>query len=193
MRSYEQIFSDFKEGELTSFYQKLYPGLLTYTARLLGDEYAFLAEDCVQDAVFQAYRQQQSFVSPLQWKVFLYTCLRNAAISILRKGQARQNYLTQQENDQEPLSTDLSADFIEQETLSLLYEAIDSLPERYRHLFDLSFEQGLKNAEVAARLQVAEVTIKKQKARLIELLRDRLRGKMDEPGLWLLLALLAGE
>ena len=96
MTVYEQIFSDFKKGEIASFYEKMYPDLLIYTSRLLGANFAFLAEDCVQNAVFNAYNRQNSFTSPLQWKVFLYTCVRNEAISISRKGQAQQNYLSQQ-------------------------------------------------------------------------------------------------
>ena len=62
---------------------------------------------------------------------------------------------------------------IEQETLDLLYRAIDELPERYRTLFKLSFEQGLKNAEVAHLLHISESAVKKQKSQFIRLLRDK--------------------
>lgn len=189
MKIDECVFARFKEGDVNSFYEKMYAGLLTYTARLLGEDFAFLAEDCVQDAVYKAYLQRDSFTSPLQWRVFLYTCVRNGAISILRKGQARQNYLMQAGYTEE----DLSLDLIEQETLDILYNAIEALPEKYRTIFNLSFEQGLKNAEVAKRLQIAESTLKKQKARLIELLRDQLRGKMNENYLMLLLVVLTVE
>ena len=79
---------------------------------------------------------------------------------------------------------------IEQETLSLLYEAIESLPEKYRKIFDLSFEQGLRNAEIARQLEIAEITVKKRKARLIDLLKERLKGKLDDRSLELLLLLL---
>lgn len=183
MAIYEHIFSEFKEGHLTPFYEKMYPELLTYANNLLGEEYAFLSEDCVQDSVFKAYEQLKSFSAPLQWKVFLYTCIRNEAISIFRKGKAQKNYLSQSSVHEE----DLSTHFIEQETLTLLYEAIDALPEKFKILFELSFCQGLKNAEIAERLQLAEITIKKQKQQLIKLLRKNLEEKMDKEFLYLLL------
>ena len=91
------------------------------------------------------------------------------------------------------LIQDLSLDFIEQETITLLYEAINTLPEKYRTIFELSFEKGLKNAEIAQQLHVAEITVKKQKGRLIELLREKLKGKMDEASLGLLLYLLENQ
>ena len=186
MTIYEQIFSDLKKGEISSFYEKMYPELLIYTSRLLGEDFAFLSEDCVQNAVFKAYNRSESFTSSLQWKVFLYTCVRNEAISILRKGQAQRNYIARNEVENE----DLVLQFIEQETLTLLYEAIDKLPEKYRNLFELSFEKGLKNKEVAELFNIAESTVKKQKAKLIELLRVNLKGKIEDGYLGLLLMIL---
>lgn len=186
MTRYAYIFTEFRSGNITPFYERMYPELLLYTSRLLGDEYAFLTEDCVQDAIFQAYKRRGEFRSPLQWKVFLYTCIRNGVFSRLRKSRAQRNYLAQIDDRDE----DLSVSMIEQETLGLLYEAIESLPEKYRKIFDLSFEQGLRNAEIARQLEIAEITVKKRKSRLIDLLRERLKGQLDDRSLELLLLLL---
>lgn len=41
----------------------------------------------------------------------------------------------------------------------------------------MSFEQGLKNAEIAALLHVSESAVKKQKASMIQQLRDDLLRK----------------
>lgn len=186
MTIYKQIFDDFTDGDITSFYKVMYPELLVYVARILGDDFSFLAEDCVQDAVMKTYNRRDTFQSPLQWKVFLYACVRNGAVDVLRKAHARSNY-ADAIGDKGEANGNLMLDIIEQETLTLLYEAVDSLPEEYRTVFELSFEQGLKNAEAASQLNVAEVTIKKRKARLVKLLRDKLKGRMDESLLLLLL------
>ena len=183
---YKQVFAEFKEGTINSFYEKMYPELIIYASRLLGNEYAFLSEDCVQDAIFQAYKQRHSFSSPFQLKAFIYTCVRNKGISILRKGKAQSKYMAQIEDSEK----DLSVNFIEQETLTLLYEAIDSLPEKYKTLFDLSFEQGLKNAEVAKRLNISEIAVKKQKSRFKSLLYNQLKNKIDKEYLYFILLML---
>lgn len=187
MALYKQIFNDFTDGDISSFYKVMYPELLVYVARILGDEFSFLAEDCVQDAVMKAWNKRKTFPSYLQWKVFIYTCVRNGAISILRKGHAKSKYMDSADADSGG-NNNLMLDIIEQETLTLLYEAVSSLPEEYREIFELSFEQGLKNAEAAARLCVAEITIKKRKARLVSILHDHLKGRMDGQLLLLLLA-----
>ena len=74
----------------------------------------------------------------------------------------------------------------------MLFEAIDSLPEQYREIFDLSFESGLKNAEIAKMLGLAEVTVKKRKAKLLAMLHDKLGGLLDEKSIIMLLTIPAG-
>ena len=179
MATYEEIYHNFTKGDITPFYRTMYPELLLYAIGLLGEEFAFLAEDCVQDAIFNTYLQKNSFKTIGQWKVFLYTCVRNGAISVLRKGRAGHNYMALQEKVDENLMLDI----LEQETLTLLYQAIEALPEKYKELLELSFEEGLKNAEVAERLHISESSVKKQKSRIISLLRKNLGDKLNEPDL----------
>ena len=109
-------------------------------------------------------------------------------MSILRKSHAQETYLAEQDE----AGTDLVNDFIREEVLNQLYNATRELPAEHRRLFELSYEQGLKNAEVAAILQVSESTVTKRKAQTVELLRAALRrnGCYD---LLLLLGYLLGE
>lgn len=79
---------------------------------------------------------------------------------------------------------------IEQETLELLLDAIRRLPERYQRIFELSFEQGLKNAEIAVILGVSESAVKKQKHALITYLRNDLMKHADGDFISFLLFLL---
>lgn len=63
--------------------------------------------------------------------------------------------------------------------LCIIYGAIEELPAEYRTLLRMSFEEGLKNAEIAQRLGVAEITVKKRKAKMLEILRSKLGGNVD--------------
>lgn len=163
----EQIFQEFCRGDIDSFYRYVYPDILVYASNLLKGDLAYNAEDCVQDAIEASYMRRGEFRNAIQWKAFIITCIRNNAISILRKKEAKTNYINQIEIT-EPITEDVLNDLIELETKIRLYNAIASLPEHLIQIFNLSFEQGLKNAEIAERLGVAEITVKKRKSRLIE-------------------------
>ncbi|MDE6424501.1 MAG: RNA polymerase sigma factor, partial [Muribaculaceae bacterium] len=119
-----------------------------------------------------------------QWKAFILTCIRNQAISVFRSDNAAGNYTEYVRNSSE-LHEDMLLDYIHRETLSRLYRAIDDLPPDMRELLELSFGKGLKNSEIAARLGVAEITVKKRKARLILMLRKSLPDSA-----WILLLLM---
>ena len=83
----------------------------------------------------------------------------------------------------------MSLDIVEQETVDIIYTAVQSLPEIYRQIFELSFEQALRNSEVAEQLAIAEITVKKRKARLLELLRQRLGRSISEEYILMLLSM----
>lgn len=181
----EQIFNDFKRGHIESLYAEGFAPLKAFAARYLTDTYAMMAEDCVQDAIVHAYQTRLTFVSPFQMKTFLFTCVRNSCISILRKTVSKANYLSAQEEGYEE---ELSAAIIEQETLDRLHEAIAQLPEKYQEIFKMNFEQGLQHAEIARLLGITIDGVNKRKARMIYLLREKLKG--DEQTL-LLITLLS--
>ena len=166
----------------------MYGDLLLYASRRLGEEASFMAEDCVQDAIYKVYQLRDTFLSAATFKAYLYSCIHNQAVSILRRQAAQANYLEQQTEEAFQLS------ILEQDVLELLFDAIQNLPERYRRLFELSFEQGLKNAEVAALLNVSESAVKKQKANLVKQLRGELQRRTNEDYLPLLMLLfIAGR
>ena len=74
----EQIFNEFKLGIFNGFYKEVYPSLLTYAVRCLTSTYGYLAEDCVQDSIYQAFRKSNDFHSVAQLKSFLYIISVNA-------------------------------------------------------------------------------------------------------------------
>lgn len=93
------------------------------------------------------------------------------------KLSAMRNYT---DSGESPLhEADATRALIENETLDTLYAAIRNLPDDYRDLLRMSFEEGLKNADIAAALGIAEITVKKRKLRLLEMLRRSMGGHTD--------------
>ena len=134
-----QMLNEFKQGRLEILYRRLYPALLLYAVRYAGEQSSFLAEDCVQNAVFNAWKRRTLFESVESLKSFLYISIKNEIVSLHRKAKAGERYLSQLEED-----VFFQNSVIDQETQLLVYYAIRSLPERERQIFELSFIEGLK-------------------------------------------------
>lgn len=158
-------------GKLDQFYREAYPSLLTYAMRILGDELNFFAEDCVQDSIYGSYQNRTSLRSASEWKSYLYTSVHNACISALRKQNSRSHYLSQLDDE---TGDDLINSIIEQEQMDTIFKVIEQLPPRLRRIFDLSFEQGMKNEEVAERLHLSLSGVKKQKRDLLALVKQQI-------------------
>ena len=80
-----QVLQAFKKGQLEVCYRRIYPGLLLYAVKNAGDRHDFLAEDCVQNAIFNAWKRRDSFDSIYTLKSFLYTSVKNEIISIFSR------------------------------------------------------------------------------------------------------------
>lgn len=165
------IYKDFQSGKMTSVYEYIYPALMSYAMKFLGNDYSFLAEDCVQDSIYKTYINRELICSASQLNAYLYTSVRNKAISILRRGSSKKNFLKIAETYEQELTIGL----IEQETMRILFTAIDRLPESYREIVEMSFDEGLKNAEIAKRLGITESAVKKRKSKIIEKLRKQMK------------------
>lgn len=146
-----------------------------------------MAEDCVQDSILKAYLCRDEMESATQWRSWLFVTIRNRAVDMLRKAGNADLYIEETKSESQ-IQEDISLALVEQETLDTIYATVASLPEIYRRIFELSFEQGMRNAEIAELLSVAEITVKKRKARLIEILRARLGRPVDEEYIMLILA-----
>jgi RNA polymerase sigma factor (sigma-70 family) len=185
----EQIFQDFQNGSVDLFYKRMYPQLLSYAIRLLGSDFSFWAEDCVQDSFYKAYTHREELSNVLIFKSFLYSCIHNQIISIIRHNQVHEIYTKEiQEEESESFVNSL----IQQETLNLLSDALRALPDKLYEIFDLSFVQNKKNNEIAEILNVSESTVKRQKLLLVETLRSDLKKRTgnDLSGLAILLPIL---
>jgi RNA polymerase sigma-70 factor (ECF subfamily) len=148
-----------------------------------------MAEDCVQDSILKTYLAREEIKNESQWRSWLFVTIRNRAVDMIRKAENNGIYIEKVKTDGEWSDDDVSLDIVEQETVDIIYTAVQSLPEIYRQIFELSFEQALRNSEVAEQLAIAEITVKKRKARLLELLRQRLGRSISEEYILMLLSM----
>ena len=115
-----------------------------------------VAEDLVQEAYVRLIRQSQTekIENP---RAYLYTITRNLSADYLRQGQIRSRYHDDSEFDLEYIPDqhpEVDVKVESQDRLKRCLDALDSLPEVYRHVFLLHRIDGMTYAEIGKALQI---------------------------------------
>lgn len=135
------------------------------------------AEDLAADAFLKLWRHINTGAELPNTRAFLYTMARNACLDYWKTARLRQHktadmqYLASREQEWVDVSE------IRAEVLEFIYQSIQRLPPRCRKVFQLSYIDGYKNAEIAEMLQISLQTVQNQKATALKTLRLALEDK----------------
>ena len=151
-----------------SLYRQHHRRIYALCCRMLVDR--SLAEELVQEAFINAWRQLPNFRGDAKFSSWLHRIAVNAVISYQRKNSRWLNWLKS--------GTDEIPEQLAAETPGLkrdLEGAIAALPDRARQVFVLCDVEGYSHEEVGELLGVAVGTSKAQLFRARELLRGMLQ------------------
>ena len=131
------------------------------------------AEDCVQEAFIQAWRQLEKFRGDSAFSTWLHRIAVNAVLGRMRKSK-REHDRIQVVKEQATSSPVAVADTGE---LRDLAEAVDRLPEGARHVFVLNAVFGYSHEEASNMLGIAVGTSKAQLHRARRMLSEQLEAE----------------
>ena len=129
------------------------------------------AEDVVQESFISLWKMVSDLPTLLSIRAFLYKTARNASLDVLKHQQIVEKHKAALAIEWQEESLD--AKMIEEELLGQLYQAIEKLPEGCAQVFRMSMT-GMSNQEIADTLSISINTVKTQKQRAIQALRNLL-------------------
>jgi RNA polymerase sigma-70 factor (subfamily 1) len=152
------------------------------------------AADAVQAAVLSAYEHFETFRGDLldalcEW---LRTILLNTIREFVRTAHGRRGSHVNREVALDDVSTQTTSPFCRdssigerlrgQERTACIQRCFESLPEAYREVLRLRFDDGLRFAEVGKTLEISTEAARKRAERALETMRDLLlaAGITDE-------------
>ncbi len=147
-------------------FHHFYPRLVAFAIRFVADENE--AKDIVQECFVNFWEKRSEFSSDAVSSL-LFTMVRNACLNWLKHRAVVENYQTdyiEKSRGEEQL---YNVDFLMNADKTLLYEelkeeinrVLNSLPERCRLVFRMSRFEGLKNREIAERLNISSTAVEK--------------------------------
>lgn len=161
------------------FFRKYHRRLLLYTMKFVDNESDAL--DIVQN-IFVAiwengkYRQNEELV-----QAYLFSAVKNSCLNYLKHKKIVRKY----ENETSFRLKEMEAthyqsgekSLIETENLQQINDAINSLPDIYKEVIVLSRFEGLKNSEIANRLNLPVRTVETRVFRALSALKEKISQK----------------
>ena len=150
-------------------FEEFYASLCLFATRYLGDREE--AADVVQDAFLKYWHRHTDFDDFRKIKSFLYVVVRHACFNLLRNRNLRFRLSDELIRDSEQ---DFQNRVMEEEVHRIFNRAIDNLPMQMRTVINYSLD-GLKNTEIAEKMQISEGTVHAYKKEAYKKLRVSLK------------------
>ena len=132
-------------------------------------------EDVVQEAFVKLWQRWTGFQQSSVALAFLYATVRNHCINIRKHQQVVHRYSKYLSHSPERDGANvLTKEEPDDWSLEKVYDALTRLPPGCRKIISLSYLQGMKNREIAQKLSISINTVKTQKQRGLQVLRQAL-------------------
>lgn len=164
-----QQLAEGSEAAFSEVYERYWDGLFKLVRRILPDEDE--VADVVQETFITFWDQKTKLGHVLSIQSYLHVMARNRAFKVFQSKLKQADYLERMavfyiealdETEQTIISKNLEA---------ILDAEIQKMPARMREIFILSRKEHLSYKEIAERLQISDLTVKKQINKSLHYLR----------------------
>jgi RNA polymerase sigma-70 factor (ECF subfamily) len=157
-----------------------YPALRAYAGLLVGDD---MAEDIVQDVFLNIWENRDTITVHTSIKAYLFKAVYNQCLNKLNRlkmAHGKQRQLEYKLKLQEALLADPEKSPVIQklymnELHAAIHQAIDSLPDKCREVFKLSYLDDFRNRQISELLDISVSTVEKHINHALKTLRKTLQ------------------
>jgi RNA polymerase sigma-70 factor, ECF subfamily len=178
---------------LDTLFSIYFPRLNDFACHVVKDN--VISQDIVQE-VFVKLWEKRLEIETINIEAFLFRLVRNRCIDYIKYIKVVNNHMKHIQNSskyEELYRIDFVGDepyvVIEQELQQIIEKTIQELPERCREVFILSRIKGLKNKEIAEKLNINIKNVERHISRALQTFREKLS---DEIPLSIIILILKG-
>jgi RNA polymerase sigma-70 factor (family 1) len=176
----QELAALLRQGDRTAFtevYQRYWPLLFRHARKLLQADEG--AKDVVQDVFISLWTAVVEFNEHTSLSAYLYTSTRNKILNTFRRNKVASTHLESLGNFIEQ-GTNVTDHLVREHMLAKQIEdEIENLPVRMREVFELKRKQNLSYKEIAAEMNISELTVKTQMNKAITILRGKFGNSMN--------------
>nr|WP_199082821.1 RNA polymerase sigma-70 factor [Pedobacter sp. ASV19] len=171
----EQLITLFKQGDHAAFaevYNRYFFVIFYKVNQMLRNRQ--IAEDVVQEIFVRLWAKSELLKADNNLGGYLYISAKNSVLKLIQKDKMKNDYLSSLAKFSNDVSLDTLNELSERELSSILQQEIEKLPTRMRIVFEMSRNENLSHAEIAAKLGITEQTVNKQVSNALKILRTKL-------------------
>jgi RNA polymerase sigma-70 factor (ECF subfamily) len=166
--------------DFDQIFKQYHASLFLYARKFVRDDEAAL--DLVQDVFTLIWEKKKYDLEGEHLKAYLFHIQRNNCLNYLKHQHVVHRHLEGHIQNLTKLELEYyesgERSLIEKENLEKIHQAIDSLSEIHREIIELSRFEGLKNKEIAERLNLPLRTVETRLFRALAALREKLSEKI---------------
>lgn len=169
------LYEEMKKGKeyaFDFFFNYYYPGLCVYAQKMISIPEQE-ARDLVQDVFVKFWNDREKSDIRFSIRSYLFASLKNRCLDQLRKKDV--HVKTEELTSKRDVGEESFETYVLTELENLFNKSLDKLPERCREVFEMSRLQGLKNREIAAKLDISEKTVENQITKALHILKIELK------------------
>ena len=169
-----KIVDDCKQNNAKAqmqLYDMYCQAMFTIAQRYVKD--SFVAEDMMQDAFIKVFKNIQNFKGEVTIGAWIKKIVINQCIDYLKKKKIE---LVSIEEKQLIIADDNDWTVCDEANVTVITNAINSLPEKYKVVLNLYLIEGFDHQEIAEVLNITEVTSRSQLMRG----KNKLRGQLKQ-------------
>lgn len=184
-RQIDDLFNHLLEGDqkaLEQLFAIYFPRLNDFASKVVKDD--VISQDIVQE-VFVKIWEKRSEIEPINFEAFLFRLVRNRCIDYIKHLKVINNRMQEiqiSSKYEELYRIDFVGDepyiLIEQELKQKIEKTIASLPERCREVFIMSRINGLKNKEIAEKLEINIKNVERHLSRALQAFRENFTDEL---------------
>lgn len=169
-----QYLQSLQTGNIDDFeamFNNFYAPLVVYACRYVQE--TDTARDIVQEFFVRLYEKRQNVVIDTSLKSYLYRSVYHCCLNHINQQNIRDKHLKSidlERNDEENLENEISSVELQQR----IHEMIEALPTKCKRIFKMNRMEGLKNEEIASRLNLSKRTVETQISKALKILRSKL-------------------
>lgn len=175
----DELVSLLGQGDISAYteiHSRYYGVLYQHAYKRLPDRDA--VKDIVQEVFIHLWEQRKSIEAKGTLQGYLCTVARNKVLNVFKHEKVKSNYIASLINFEEGNKSTADEKLRINELIELVNAEVSALPPKMRQVFELSRDANLSHNEIAEKLEISPLTVRKQVNNSLKVLRVKLASHL---------------